>query len=509
MKRAILYARVSTDQQADNGYSLPTQLAAMREYTAKHGFEIVGEFADDFTGTSPVAERPEGQKIYEMLRQREIDAVIMYTIDRVARDADVVEFAIFKRDVKRAGAELHFVDTGKVSEDIMGGLLEYIKAAGASDELKKIRERTSRGRIAKAQGGKWVGCAMPYGYRKIGKGRETRMEIDPQAGAIVRRIFAMFLGYEGCKRNTLNGITIVLMQEGAATPRRGRKWIRATVRFILTNRTYIGIYTYKGHQIEIPELAIIPQDWYDAVQTQLGENKNLAQRNRKYDYLLAGRLICTCGRRMYGKQHDPSGYRYHCRESIVLNRAIRTCEEKSLLGHTIDAEIWAELTKRLDSNMLAESVRAYRKQAEISIDPKRQRLLSINEEIERESKRIRKYMQAFADTEDVTIAAECQVTVKDAARRKDALLAQKRKLEDEIAQATMSDADERAILKTVNAWKKKIESGGAVTFEQKRHLLDLLHVQVKLRRNADKREVEVSYILSAESFTIPIESKSS
>jgi hypothetical protein len=159
--------------------------------------------------------------------------------------------------------------------------------------------------------------------------------------------------------------------------------------------------------------------------------------------------------------------------------------------------------------MLVESVRAYREKAESSVEPKRQRLLSIDEEIERESKRIRKYMQAFADTDDETIAAEYQATVKDAARRKDALLAQKRKLEDEIAQATMTDEEERAILETVRGWKRKIEKRQKVTFEEKRHLFDLLHLQAELQRKEDKREVSVSYILSATPFTVPIESKSS
>jgi hypothetical protein len=157
---------------------------------------------------------------------------------------------------------------------------------------------------------------MPYGYRKIGKARDTRMESDPHTGAIVRRIFAMFLGYEGCKRQTLNGITVVLTQEHVQTPRRGKKWLRSTVRFILTNRTYMGIYTYKGHQVEIPELAIVPKEWYDAVQSQIGENKACAKRNRKSDYLLPGRLICTCNRRMYGRRHGHSGWRYHCAKAL-------------------------------------------------------------------------------------------------------------------------------------------------------------------------------------------------
>ena len=61
-KRAVLYARVSTDEQAEKGYGLPGQLDAMRKYAAQNGFEITGEFQEDYTGAVSFAERPEGKK---------------------------------------------------------------------------------------------------------------------------------------------------------------------------------------------------------------------------------------------------------------------------------------------------------------------------------------------------------------------------------------------------------------------------------------------------------------
>jgi DNA invertase Pin-like site-specific DNA recombinase len=82
--KATLYARVSTDEQAGN-YSLPTQLEACQRYAKKHGFEVVGEFADDYTGTVPIEARPEGGKAYAMLAEGEADALIAYRIDRIVR----------------------------------------------------------------------------------------------------------------------------------------------------------------------------------------------------------------------------------------------------------------------------------------------------------------------------------------------------------------------------------------------------------------------------------------
>jgi site-specific DNA recombinase len=67
MKRAAIYARVSTDIQAEMGYSLPTQLEACRKYAQANGFTVAAELADDCSGSIPVAERPQGRRLYELV----------------------------------------------------------------------------------------------------------------------------------------------------------------------------------------------------------------------------------------------------------------------------------------------------------------------------------------------------------------------------------------------------------------------------------------------------------
>jgi hypothetical protein len=123
-KRAVLYARVSTDEQANN-YSLPTQLKACRTYAQQHDFQVIEEITDDCSGSIPVMARPGGGKVYDYLNAGQIAAVIMYTIDRSARDKREypIEFMIFLRDVQDAGAELHFVDTGKSD----GGIIDMFR----------------------------------------------------------------------------------------------------------------------------------------------------------------------------------------------------------------------------------------------------------------------------------------------------------------------------------------------------------------------------------------------
>ena len=110
-KRAVIVARVSSKQQEGN-YSLPSQLDAMRRYGAEHGFDIVEEIRDVISGAVEIRERPGGSRLYELIDSRAMDAVLFYTIDRVARDEDVAEFIILKRDLRRTGIELHFYNDG-------------------------------------------------------------------------------------------------------------------------------------------------------------------------------------------------------------------------------------------------------------------------------------------------------------------------------------------------------------------------------------------------------------
>src|SRR5687767_4675824 len=83
--RAVLYARVSTDEQGEYGYSLTTQIQAMRQYCQEHGLKPIQEFQEDYTGTK--LDRPELDKARRMFDKHQADALVVYTGDRFARKA--------------------------------------------------------------------------------------------------------------------------------------------------------------------------------------------------------------------------------------------------------------------------------------------------------------------------------------------------------------------------------------------------------------------------------------
>ena len=80
---AVIYARVSTDEQAEQGYSLPEQVDACRKYAASNGYTVVAEFREDYTGTR--LDRPELNKVLDMAAARAFDVLIVHDVDRLAR----------------------------------------------------------------------------------------------------------------------------------------------------------------------------------------------------------------------------------------------------------------------------------------------------------------------------------------------------------------------------------------------------------------------------------------
>jgi site-specific DNA recombinase len=219
-KRAILYARVSTAEQAEHGYSLPTQLEAMRKYAAEHGFSVPSpeyEITDDYSGAK--LDRPGLDRARAMLEAGEAEAIIVYSPDRLTRN--LAHSLILREGFQRAGVELHSCNRGKSENTAESRMTENIEAVFGDYWREKIIESSKRGRRAKAASGKWVGGGPPpYGYRKVGKGRETHLEIDPIEAAIVRRIYSLYLGSPD--RTPLSGTKIaeLLHSEGVATPGR-------------------------------------------------------------------------------------------------------------------------------------------------------------------------------------------------------------------------------------------------------------------------------------------------
>ncbi|HTP08947.1 MAG TPA: recombinase family protein, partial [Anaerolineae bacterium] len=159
-KRAVIVARVSTQRQARQGLSIETQLEKCCEYAERNGFAVVEELQDAISGTVPIAERPAGQQLYKLIDDHAVEAVILYTNDRTARDDYSIEYLLLKDHCYSNGIELHYADSGRDDNTVTGNIVGYIKAQIAAEEKRKIAERTMRNKKQRPSAGDGLARAL-------------------------------------------------------------------------------------------------------------------------------------------------------------------------------------------------------------------------------------------------------------------------------------------------------------------------------------------------------------
>ena len=491
-KRAATLARVSTDTQASTGYSIATQQEAMRAYCEREGLQIIAELKDEISGTVPIRNRPGGAELYRLIDSRVIDAVVFYTVDRVTRDEDLIELGQLRRDVRQAGIELHYAaDGGRSDLSTLGGLMDTMKAALAAAEREKIIERSMRGRRGKAASGRWVGQGdPPFGYRRIGSRKETRLEIDETEAGVVRRIFELYVGAGGRKPMSIREMTAFLTEQRVTTPQRGNRmgrhggtaWHTRSIQMILERQLYIGLMPYPGldQPVQMPSLRIISDELFEAAQAQRKRNRERSLRHRKYDYLLAQHLRCPCGRAMIGYQKSNGRYRYYMCAGRSLPRHLQTCHEDTVSADSLEPLVWGWVTGLLtEPETLRTALEDVANRSAEALAPLRSRLAALDGEMDRYERRIRVWVGQYGDASDVELA-ELKAQVRRASDQMAALREERARLKADIDQATVSPQQFADIEAQARELREYLPSAD---YDAKRYVLDRLDVQGRLRRN--------------------------
>lgn len=355
---AAIYARVSTDLQAEKGYSLETQVEACTKKAKELGADTIKEFVDDgYSGA--YLERPQLDALRDGIADKLFDLVVIYEPDRLSRE--VTHLLLLTREIERSGASLEFV-LAEYKNTPEGQLFLTIKGAFAAYERATIRERSMRGKRGKLRQGKVVEDSGVYGYDYDSK--NSCYIINPYEARVIQRIFKWYVSGEfgGCH-------TIADMLTMRKTiPPKGTRWHMATVRSILRRQMYTGEYyanTYyhgkvgtkkeirvardKSEWIPMKAPAIIDNDIFEKAQKRLTENKLISEfKHVSETYLLRGLLYCsTCGHKKSITRTDPrKGMVYYAcapRKSRYSN-SIR-CSSKYANVHDVDKIFWDVLSE--------------------------------------------------------------------------------------------------------------------------------------------------------------------
>jgi site-specific DNA recombinase len=249
-KRVAIYTRVSTEDQAKEGFSLANQRERLRAYAAARDWAVTREYVDDgASGRSTM--RPQYQRMME--EKNEWDVLLVLKMDRIHRNSK--NFMMMMEDLNAWGKEFASMSESLDTSTAMGRFVMDIIQRIAQLESEQIGERVYWGMSQKAkEGAGRLGFQPPYGYRFDGE----RLVIDAGEAEVVRRIYAQYL--DGA---TANQIATGLELDDVPTKQGGR-WARQTVTKILQNPVYIGLLKWEEHVYPGDHPAILDTETFEA-----------------------------------------------------------------------------------------------------------------------------------------------------------------------------------------------------------------------------------------------------
>lgn len=375
MKKVAIYGRVSTVEQANEGYSIDEQLRILREKCQSSGWEVYNEYADRGISGKSIEARPALKQLLDDATKRKFDVVYVWKMNRLARNVkDVlnivdllskrrIEFQSYSEDIDSS------TPSGKLHLQMMAVIAEF--------ERDTIAQNVKMGMIARAGQGEWNGgIVLGYDSEVIsvqGKRKQTRLVINEKEASTVRRIFELYVNGHGYK-----SIANLVNQEGHRSKKNNTFSIHA-IKTILTNPVYIGMIRYNVRQDwtkkrrnninEQPVLEkgnhapIISDEVWNKVKHLLTIRSCKPNRIHSGEHPLTGILKCpecgagmVLGRNSYKLKSGERGYREYYVCGAWKNKGKAVCHSNGLLITRIDEYVLKKMSLLAKSDQLIENV---------------------------------------------------------------------------------------------------------------------------------------------------------
>ena len=505
--RVALYARVSSDRQAQDG-TIDSQVSAIRVFLEAAGDTLATDlcFCDDgVSGASLV--RPALERLRDLAAAGAVDRLYVLAPDRLARRH--AHQMVLLEEFQGHAVEVVFVNRplGTTPED---QLLVQVQGVVAEYERAKILERTRRGRLHAARCGRVnvLGRAC-YGYRYVAKqagGGSASYVVAEDEARVVRQLFD-WVGREGC---SLAEVVRRLEGQGVRTRQGLPRWDRSTVWGILTNPAYRGEAAYgktrrgerraalrprrgqpevprqtyssyrqpEAESIPIPVPALVDSALFAAVQARLEENRlRLREHRRGARFLLQGLAVCACcGYAVVGRGKGSGGQRtyYRCLGTDSYRfGGERVCRSRGQRVEDLDESVWADVCALLrePERLREEFERRQERPGEADA-----------EEAERLQKAVGRTKQGMSRLLDTY--TEGLVEVADFKPRMEALRARLQRLEEELAalaERARSEEDFRTVFSQVEAFAHEVNKGlNTAAWATRREILRALVKRVEV-----------------------------
>ena len=506
MRKIIaIYCRVSTDEQAEFGYSIDEQKRLLEEWCKANDYIIYKCYSDRGISGKNIKDRPALKELLSDAKEGKFDMVISWKINRVSRKLeDVLKIVnlLEKNNITfKSYSEPFETDTpaGRMQFQMMALIGEF--------ERGTIAQNVKMGMIAKAKSGNWCGGRVlgydlvPNNSPEEEKKGKNKLKINEKEAEIVRFIFNEYSKGKGYK-----AITNQINKLGYKT-KKGNDFSVGSIRDILTNPVYIGEIRYNVRQnwsekrrrninpnpirVKGKHEAIIDRELWDKVQLILESKKGKPSRIYDGEYPLTGILRCPkCGAGMVISRTtntlaDGTKRRiaYYCCGNWK-NKGTSVCNSNTIRVDKANEYVFKKIEELVSNEaMIKAVVKNINKERKDKVKPAKRLLGDIDKELEKLDKRKRKIFEAYED--DILTKEEFQTRKNELNEKIRILEEEKKPLLNTISEEVSEEIPYEFIKDILMNFSKILNS--SVSREQQKKLLHMIISEITMN---ESREID-------------------
>ena len=439
--RVAIYARVSSERQAEKDLSIPTQVKALKRHALNHQWDVVAEFIDE-AESARTANRPAFKDMIAAAKSKvkPFDAILVWKLSRFARNRE--DSVIYKSLLKRQQISVISINE-QVDESPAGALFEGIIEVIDEFYSANLSQDTVRGMKENAERGFRNGGSTPFGYRRASESHgaitKSRLVPDEREAPIVTRAFDLAFHGQGAREiaSSLNG-------DGLRT-RSGKHFGATVINHMLRNEVYAGTLVWNkyskgsgGRQkkaeaeiIRVPDChtALVDRHVFDQVQGMLTSRRPSVKHPKRVSsqYLLSGLAHCArCGSTAVGTNGKSGQFLYYSCNSRVM-KGLTACDASPMNARKLEGFV----VDRIKENILTEeSLGQLVHLANEELGVSRRRAEQQLKRLERESRSVEQKLARL-----YTALESGKVDIDDLAPRLKELRAEQRELSENMDEA--------------------------------------------------------------------------
>ncbi len=495
--RIAIYARVSTEEQAEHGYSIDAQLDTLRSYCNLHQKTIVGEYVDRGVSGKSIEGRFELQKLLRDANQGLFDEVLVWKINRISRRT--IDLLKIVDELSQQKITFRSFSENFETETAMGKFALQMLGAVGELERNTIVDNVKMGMRQRARTGQWNGGKV-LGYRSsqavLGQRhrRDSTLEVVPEEAAIVRKIFDLYASGKGLK-----SIANQLNREGCLT-KRGNAFSTDSIKQIILNPVYVGKIRFnqfenwneRRRKGKNDSPIIVDGDHEPIISEELWEKVQLLQKSkavatsRTFDgkYTLTGLMRCPqCGAAMVASRTInklKDGTRivrryYSC--GNFKSKGSSVCRANSIKAYYAESFVYHRIKEVINNeHILLDIISSMNQQRKGNTAPLQEELKHIHQKVDSIEGKRQKYFGLF---EDELVDRETLSNRLDELRaERERLLARKSEIEWELGNDSSQLIDFEYVRATLGQLDQIL---GKAPTEQIKALLHLIIKQISVK----------------------------